>query len=137
MNIAVCIQDGPLPDGLPAEAASVVAGQAGAVVCFEGVVRACENGRSIAALDYEIYEPMATRELRRLAEDVWRSFGLLAVSVTHSRGRVAAGQCAFRLRVVAAHRGEALRAMEVFIDRLKQDVPIWKQAVYTDAAESS
>jgi molybdopterin synthase catalytic subunit len=52
--------------------------------------------------------------------------------VEHSRGRVAAGECSFRLRVAASHRPEALRAVEEFIDRMKRDVPIWKTPVYAD-----
>jgi len=136
MNISVHIQEGPLPECRRARADCGDAGAAGAVVCFEGVVRASENGRPITALDYEVYEPMATRELQRVAEDVLRSCGLLAVSVVHSRGRVPVGQCSFRLHVAGAHRAEALRAVAVFIDRLKQDVPIWKTAVYKSTAET-
>ena len=130
MNITVCIQEGPLPAGQPAWPGREDVGAAGAIVCFEGVVRADENGRPITALDYEVYEPMATRELQRSAEDVARSCRLLAVSVVHSRGRVPVGQCAFRLQVVGTHRAEALRAVAEFIDRLKRDVPIWKTPVY-------
>ncbi len=129
MSVTVRIHDGPLPVSPAGCSVGGATGAAGAVVFFEGVVRAEEDGRPIQALDYEVYEPMATRELQRLAEDVLRSFGLLAVSVAHSRGRVPVGQCAFRLSVAAAHRAEALRAVEAFIDRLKRDVPIWKTPV--------
>jgi molybdopterin synthase catalytic subunit len=102
---------------------------AGAVISFEGRVRPLEDGRTIAALDYEIYEPMARQMLARLAEELVARFGLLALRVEHSYGRVEVGRCSFRLQVAAAHRQEALAAMACFIDRLKEDVPIWKTAV--------
>lgn len=128
MKLAVRIVDGPLAETAPVWAPP----GAGAVVCFEGVARPTEHGEPIATLDYEAYEPMASRELERLAREVLHEFGLLGVLVEHSRGRVAVGERSFRLRVAALHRNEALAALERFIDRLKQDVPIWKQAVAFD-----
>lgn len=111
----------PNPD--PADPAGV-----GAAVVFEGIVRGMESGREIAALDYEAYEPMASRQLELLARDVLEKHGLKAVWVEHSRGRVGVGEVSFRLTVHAAHRKEALAGMDEFIDRMKKDVPIWKRA---------
>lgn len=130
MSIAVRMLDGPVPAEHAAWPGADETGAVGAVLCFEGIVRAIEEGRAIVALDYEAYEPMASQELHRLAEEVCASFGLRGVEVVHSRGRVPVGQCSFRLRIAAEHRAEALRAMAAFIDRLKQDVPIWKTPVY-------
>lgn len=124
MNIEVVIIDGPLNDARP----ELPAGAAGAVLCFEGIVRPTEDGRHIAGLHYEAYEPMASRMLRELADDTCRRFGLLAAFVEHSRGKVPVGRCSFRLQVASSHRKEALAAMDYFIDRLKRDVPIWKRA---------
>ena len=50
-------------------------GQTGAVLVFEGIVRAEENGQRIDALMYTAYEPMATMELTRLARDVLEKHG--------------------------------------------------------------
>jgi molybdopterin synthase catalytic subunit len=129
MSVNVRILDGPVPretGNLPAEGA-------GAVVCFEGVVRPEEDGRPIAALDYEVYQPMASDTLRQLGDEVLREFHLIAVSVEHSRGRVHAGQRSFRLRMAGAGRKETLAAMDKFIDHLKRDVPIWKTPVFVQA----
>lgn len=122
MSIEVHIIDGPLHLD---HAARGVEG-AGAMLCFEGVVRPLEDGQEIAGLHYQVYEPMASRMLRQLAEDTRQRFAVLAVHVEHSRGNVPSGQCSFRLRIASTHRAEALAAMGYFIDRLKQDVPIWK-----------
>ncbi len=135
MSIAVYILDGPLPPTANAILAQAEQGVAGAVLCFDGIVRATENGRPIAALNYEVYEPMASRQLHTLCEDVLARFGLLSVQTWHSRGRVPVGACSFRLRIAAQHRTEALQAMTDFIERLKRDVPIWKTPVYATRAE--
>jgi molybdopterin synthase catalytic subunit len=123
--VTIDIVDGPLGAAAPAPIEN-----AGALVCFEGIVRPLEDGRRIVALDYEAYQPMADAQLRRLAERVLHDHGVLSLRVEHSRGRVPAGACSFRLRIASRHRPEALRAAEEFIDKMKRDVPIWKTAVY-------
>ena len=132
MSIEVRIVDGPLSEPAAPQAEPAWLGVAGAIVCFEGRVRASENGRSIVALDYEAYEPMAAQELHRLGEQLAREFALIGLIVAHSRGRIAVGECSFRLCIAAGHRKEALQAMDAYIARLKQDVPIWKKPVYAD-----
>jgi molybdopterin synthase catalytic subunit len=124
MSIHVAIHDGPLNAAEP----WAVQG-AGAVLCFDGVVRPVEGDRPIAGLRYDTYDPMAEQELTRLADKAVEQFGLLGVTVEHSRGFVANFACSFRLRIASAHRKEALAAMEWFIDRMKQQVPIWKRPV--------
>jgi molybdopterin synthase catalytic subunit len=125
MSIEVTIFDGPLPPQRRRDA-----GGAGAIICFEGIVRPREDGRPIAALDYDAYEPMASRMLRELAAAMLSEHRLFAIRIEHSRGRVPVGQCSFRLAVASRHRKEGLAAMDAFIDRMKQDVPIWKKPVY-------
>jgi molybdopterin synthase catalytic subunit len=115
------IEEGPV---LPASSWRVPG--AGALLWFDGVVRPQENGRQLAALVYEDYQPMAHRELAKLAAQVAEHHGLMGIRVHHSRGRVPAGEVAFRLLIAAKHRQEALAAMEEFIDRMKRDVPVWK-----------
>ena len=126
MSIEIIITDGPLQ---PTPATWGAEG-AGAVVTFDGVVRRAELGRQIDALDYDVYEPMASQQLRRLAQSIADVHGLIAVRVEHSRGRVAVEECSFRLQIASAHRKEAIQAMDVFIDQMKQDVPIWKKPVF-------
>ncbi len=103
---------------------------AGAVLVFDGVVRGVEEGRDLAALEYEVYEPMASQQLGALAADVVRSHGLMGLRCIHSRGRVGVGKCSLRVTICSAHRAEALAGMGEFIDRLKRDVPIWKKPIW-------
>lgn len=124
-DVQIVISEGPLPsaDATPATGA-------GAWVVFEGVVRPEESGRVLTALVYEAYEPMTTRELKHLAGRVAADFGLMAICVEHSVGRVAVGEVSFRLSVASAHRAEALAAVAEFIDAMKRTVPLWKNAEF-------
>lgn len=130
MDVDVQLVDGPIArSGVPEERGTLPEG-AGAILCFEGVVRPTEADRPIDALEYQVYEPMAGRLLRRIAQEIVARHGLLAVRVEHSRGRVAVGACSFRLQIASRHREEGLAAMAEFIDRLKRDVPIWKSPIW-------
>lgn len=133
------IIDGPVTAQAEAAARSAIqsdlapaslSGSVGARLRFEGIVRRLESGRELVALDYHTYDPMAERELCSLARDVAERHGLSSIIVLHSRGRVPVGQASFTLEVSSPHRPPALAAIAEFIDRLKQDVPIWKQPVW-------
>jgi len=128
MRVYVEIVDGPLP---PAKLA--VGEGTGAFVVFEGVVRGEEDGKSIRALDYQVYEPMAGRQLESLGIAMVQEFGVLDVSVWHSSGLVKVGEVSFRLVIEGTHRHEALEATGEFIERMKRDVPIWKKPVFAAA----
>ncbi len=126
----VAIVDGPVtgPQSRPEPGS-------GGFLVFEGFVRELEPrdgdpSARIEALDYQAYEPMAQSQISRIGDELIEQLNLLGLSVTHSRGRVRVGECSIRVEISSRHRKEALAAMDRFIDRLKQDVPIWKQPVW-------
>ncbi len=100
---------------------------AGAVVTFVGTTRNTNVGRRVVRLEYEAFAPMAEREMRTLAADATRRWGLRKVAMVHRIGRVPVGQASVAIAVAAGHRGEAFAACHWLIDRLKETVPIWKR----------
>ena len=127
MSIQIVIHDGPLPRFNETYASPV---GAGAILLFEGVVRPLEDERELKALEYEVYEPMASRELHKLTESMVQLHGLMGIHVEHSRGRVHVGETSFRLRIMSRHRKEGIAATDQFIDRMKKDVPVWKVPIW-------
>jgi molybdopterin synthase catalytic subunit len=105
----------------------------GAWVEFRGVVRGEENEQPIAALEYEAYSPMAEREMRRLLTELSGAKPCLAARVIHRVGIVPVGEAAVYIGIAARHRAEAFALLAGFMDRLKQDVPIWKRRALTAA----
>jgi len=108
-----------LPPGQP--------GAVGAWLEFRGVVRGEENGRTIRALEYEAYPEMAGREIRRLLQEISARHPCRAAKVIHRVGTIPVGETAIYVGVASLHRGEAIALLAEFMDRLKQDVPIWKR----------
>ena len=102
-------------------------GDCGALVEFRGVVRNSEDGRAIAALEYEAYDEMAVRVMRRICESLGSVHPCDAVAIVHRIGIIPVGETAIYVCVKARHRAEAFALVTGFMDRLKQDVPIWKR----------
>lgn len=113
-------------DPLPRQGELLAQTDCGAVVEFFGVVRGEENGAPIEALHYEAYERMAKSEMERLARELSVQFPCQSIEVMHRLGRVPVGDASILVRVEAKHRAEAFGLLAAFMDRLKQDVPIWK-----------
>lgn len=98
----------------------------GACVEFQGLVREAEGGARLEGLHYDAYLPMARRHLGRIFDELHAAHGCDAVTFVHRLGWVPVGEASLFLRVLAAHRGPALRFCADAIDRMKADVPIWK-----------
>ena len=105
---------------------SRVARETGAAVEFQGIVRESEGEARIAGLSYQTYEPMARREFDRIFAELSARHPIQAVLVIHRLGDVPVGEASLLVRVEAKHRGPALAFCGALIDRMKEDVPIWK-----------
>ncbi len=99
---------------------------AGAIVDFRGVVRATEFERTIRGIEYEANAPMAEHQLQLIGREAIERFGLQMAVIRHRIGFVAVGEASLFVRVAAAHRREAIHALEWLVDELKKRVPIWK-----------
>ena len=122
----------------PIDTAAIMAasreGADGAVCVFDGIVRDNTRGRRTLHLDYEAYEEMALSQMRSLAEESIRRFGVRDVTLVHRLGRLVVGETSVLIVVASAHRGAAFDACRYVIDTLKKTVPIWKKEQFVDGA---
>lgn len=102
---------------------SVRRDEAGAIVLFLGSVRAEGD---VAALDYEVYVPMAKKIFGDLGDRAKAKFDLLEVSIVHRVGRVPLGGDSVAVACAAAHRRAAFAGGAWLMDEVKRIVPIWK-----------
>jgi molybdopterin synthase catalytic subunit len=123
MRLHIQLGPEPIPNVLPAPSAGA---ETGAFVEFRGLVRGIEGDRAIGGLIYEAYQPMAEREIARIADALVVDHPVHAVRIFHRLGPVPVGEAAIYLGVSARHRAEAFAFVTGFMDLLKKDVPIWK-----------
>lgn len=133
--------DGPVrikltPD--PLSLADVVAAVehpgAGGIATFTGNVRRHSRGETIERLEYEAYGPMALAEMRRIAEGIEAEVEGSRVAIHHRIGVLGIAETAVVIAASAPHRAEAFAACRAAIERLKDDVPIWKKEVAESGA---
>jgi len=123
MEIEIELTRGPIVEKILPQST----GARGAWLEFRGVVRGEENGQRISALEYEAYPEMAAREIRRLLGEISTRHPCLATKIIHRIGAIPVGETAIYVGVASAHRGEGIALLAEFMDKLKQDVPIWKR----------
>src|SRR5688500_10913042 len=103
--------------------AAVESDTAGAVVSFSGVVRNHDGGKAVNRLSYSAH-PTAHQVM---ADVVAR---LAAEQTAEAQG--AGGAASQPVRIWAAHRGQALAVCSELVDRIKEQVPIWKEQFFAD-----
>lgn len=116
---------------------AVMTPASGAAVVFEGVVRDHHEGRAVLRLEYEAYEEMAERELRRVGEETLAAFAdreVHDIAIHHRIGALAVGETSLLVAVSAAHRQDAFEAALRAVDRVKETVPVWKKEWGPDGA---
>lgn len=111
---------------------SQVAGpERGGVVTFLGLVRNHHGGRSVTALSYSAYEPMAEAACREIVAETEARWPVRA-ALHHRLGDLSIGEVAVAVAVAGNHRDEAFEACRYVIEELKRRVPIWKKEAYGD-----
>ncbi len=104
----------------------------GAVSMFIGTVRDTNEGRRVSSIDYSAYVPMAEAELDRIMGEASEKFGVAAIVVEHRIGPLGLGDISVAIAVAHEHRAPALEATSFLIERIKEQVPIWKLERYAD-----
>jgi len=100
----------------------------GAVVTFLGTVR-----QPVDRLEYSAYEPMARKELDKLAVEVHERFPeIKGLAMWHRFGSLKPGEVSVCVAVSSPHRGPAFAAARWAIDTLKATVPLWKKELGPD-----
>ncbi|MEE9097097.1 molybdenum cofactor biosynthesis protein MoaE [Pseudarthrobacter phenanthrenivorans] len=120
--------------------AAVESDTAGAVVSFSGVVRNHDGGKAVERLSYSAHptahQVMADVVARLVAEqNAANGAGAgqpVRIWAAHRIGMLEIGDPALVCAVSAAHRGQAFAVCSELVDRIKEQVPIWKEQFFSD-----
>lgn len=108
----------------------------GGIGIFIGVVRNQHAGKAVSALQYTAYTPIAEKMIRQIEQQIQDKYALDYVRVIHRIGTLDIGDKALIALAYAPHRREAFAACEELVERIKHEVPIWKQEYYLDGSSA-
>ena len=109
---------------------------AGGTVLFAGTVRDHSTAGEVTDLEYEAWEERALAGLQAVGEEIFDLWPVCRVAILHRTGRLLVGETSVLVCCSAPHRTEAFDAARHGIERIKQDVPIWKkESLTTGTAE--
>jgi molybdopterin synthase catalytic subunit len=100
---------------------------AGATCVFLGTVRNRSSAGEVAGLTYEAWEDRARVQLTEVGEEIFERWSARRVALLHRIGELAVGEVSVVIAVSSPHRPDAFEACRHGIERIKQDVPIWKK----------
>jgi molybdopterin synthase catalytic subunit len=107
----------------------------GAVVTFDGIVRNNFAGRAVRFLEYEAYAEMAEKKMAEIGKEIRQKFSVGEIAMVHRLGRLEIGESSVVIAVAAPHRHAAFEACAYAMDRVKEEVPVWKKECFIDGDE--
>ncbi len=113
---------------------SEAADRAGAIATFTGRVREKDSPDDAPTefLEFEKYEGVAEERMAAIIDELEAREGVYDVRMHHRTGIVEAGEDIVFVVVLAGHRSEAFQTVEDGINRLKDEVPLFKKEVTVD-----
>ncbi|MCU1531837.1 MAG: molybdopterin synthase subunit MoaE [Arthrobacter sp.] len=122
--------------------AAVESETAGAVVSFSGIVRNHDGGKPVERLSYSAH-PTAHQVLADVVASLVAGHAPaeepgggaaqpVRIWAAHRIGMLEIGDPALVCAVSAAHRGQAFAVCAELVDRIKGQVPIWKEQFFSD-----
>ena len=108
--------------------------ECGGIGIFVGTVRNHHEGKAVKALKYTAYAPVAEKMIRQIEQKIQAKYSVSYVRVIHRVGALGIGEKAIIAIAYAAHRREAFAACEEVVERVKHEVPVWKEEFYMDGS---
>ncbi|MDN5895023.1 MAG: molybdenum cofactor biosynthesis protein MoaE [Nocardioides sp.] len=122
----------------PIDVGEVLAGlgddACGGQAVFIGRVRDHDHGRGVTTLEYAAH-PSAQEKLAALCAEIATDDELISLAAVHRVGSLSVGDIAVVVAAESAHRDGAFRLTRTLIDRLKDEIPIWKHQKFLDGDE--
>ena len=114
--------------------ARVAASGNGAQTLFLGVVRDLHEGKTVVAMSYDCFTPLARKVLSQIASEAAARWPGVRVAVVHRVGRLEVGEASVAIAIGSPHRAPSYEASRYVIEELKARTPIWKQEHHQDGS---
>ncbi|HYO06412.1 MAG TPA: molybdenum cofactor biosynthesis protein MoaE [Phototrophicaceae bacterium] len=107
-------------------------GDFGATVIFIGTVRNYGDNGQVMAMSYEAYVGMAEERIKNIEIEVKKKWDVKEVRVIHRVGDLKLGDNSITIAISTPHSKDAYDASQFILNKIKQDVPIWKNEKLLD-----
>jgi molybdopterin synthase catalytic subunit len=109
----------------------------GALVVFEGVVRADEHqGSVVSELLYIADTPVCNLEGEKIIKEALAQFAITEAVCIQRIGQLKIAEIAVWIGVWAPHRDEAFKGCRYVIEEIKKRLLIWKKEFYADGSNA-
>ncbi len=85
----------------------------GGIALFVGTVRNKTQNKEVTLLDFSAYEPMAVKEMQKIADKALTEFDILKIAIHHAEGELKIGDIPVIIAVSSPHRKAAFVALPV------------------------
>jgi molybdopterin synthase catalytic subunit len=100
--------------------------ESGATVLFIGTVRNFSKNGKVLGMYYEAYEGMAEEKIKNIEITVKKMWDVKAIKIIHRIGELKIGENSIVIAISTSHSKDVFEACHFILDRVKQEVPIWK-----------
>ncbi|QLC50360.1 molybdopterin synthase [Methanolobus zinderi] len=104
----------------------------GGIATFTGIVRQVTGETQTTALEFEKYADVAEKAMDKICTEMKQREGIIDVVMHHRTGLIKVGEDIVYIVVAAGHRKELFIALIDSLERLKEEVPIWKKEFTID-----
>ncbi|OAX49960.1 molybdenum cofactor biosynthesis protein [Paenibacillus sp. AD87] len=113
----------------------VITANHGAALTFVGTTREMTGQQRTVYLEYEAYVPMALSQMAAIGSEINERWPGVKCAISHRIGKVDVAEISVVIAVSSPHRSDCYDASRYAIERLKQNVPIWKKEIWEDGSE--
>lgn len=106
----------------------------GGICVFVGAVREFTGNEEVLSLEFETYQVMALKEMKKIALEATEKWKLNKVIIRHAVGAKLVEEPVVVVGASSAHREACVDACRYLIDTLKERVPIWKKELFKNKA---
>lgn len=105
---------------------SNIDGSIGATVIFIGIVRNFSDNGQVDGMTYEAYIGMAEERIKNIETVVKKMWNIKKIKIIHRIGELTIGEKSIAIAISTSHSKDAFTACQFILDKIKHDVPIWK-----------
>lgn len=104
----------------------------GASVIFLGSVKSEMDGKKVMKMELDVYLEMAEKKLGEIETDATKKYDIIESSIIHRYGELIVGDNIVLIIVKSIDRAKSFEACKFILERLKEEVPIFKKEYMED-----